>query len=351
MTIEFRCPTCSKLLHTADGTSGRKAVCPQCKTQLTVPEQSAPQEPIDVNPEDSGPPEAQEPPQIVTGVQPPNFGSQYGSSAGQQAGPQQWSANPYQATGTDSGYGAGYDNTGPVVLDLGQVLNHSWQIFSNQMGICLGAGLLGWVVMTMVNFGLMFGQGVVVSILGNINRDLAGIAAVVVGLMSFALQMLVTYWIMSGQAIVFLRIVRNERADLGEIFSGGKFVLPVFLASLMVGLATMFGYLLCIVPGVILALMFSQFLYLIVDRNLSATDSLSQSTELVQGNKLNIFVIWLIMSVIMVLAMFTCIGFFFVVPYAWLVTAVIYTQLTRTAPPLAMSHPAAHAGQPYTPPQ
>ena len=37
MPIEFRCPSCSKLLRTPDESAGKKAKCPQCATVVDVP--------------------------------------------------------------------------------------------------------------------------------------------------------------------------------------------------------------------------------------------------------------------------------------------------------------------------
>lgn len=37
MTIEFHCPSCNKLLRTADNRAGARAKCPDCGTGITVP--------------------------------------------------------------------------------------------------------------------------------------------------------------------------------------------------------------------------------------------------------------------------------------------------------------------------
>lgn len=42
MTIEFRCPTCDKLLRTAEDKAGRTADCPGCGGTITVPEGPSP---------------------------------------------------------------------------------------------------------------------------------------------------------------------------------------------------------------------------------------------------------------------------------------------------------------------
>ena len=37
MAIEYRCPSCGKLLRVDDTAAGRQAQCPQCGKQSTVP--------------------------------------------------------------------------------------------------------------------------------------------------------------------------------------------------------------------------------------------------------------------------------------------------------------------------
>jgi len=85
-----------------------------------------------------------------------------------------------------------------------------------------------------------------------------------------------------------------------------------------------------IVPGIILCLMFSQFYYLILDRNSAVIDSLSQSKELMDGNKLTLFLIWLVSGVVGgLLVVFTCgLGLLAVAPFLVLMAPVIYLAIT-----------------------
>src|SRR5262245_58453104 len=58
MTINFRCPSCGKVLKVKEGLTGRKAPCPSCKTVLTIP--AAPTPPGDGA--STAPPKAAAPP-------------------------------------------------------------------------------------------------------------------------------------------------------------------------------------------------------------------------------------------------------------------------------------------------
>jgi uncharacterized membrane protein len=90
------------------------------------------------------------------------------------------------------------------------------------------------------------------------------------------------------------------------------------------------GLLLCIVPGVIFGLMFSQYFYLQIDRRLEPLESLRQSHKLMQGNKLTLFTIGLAAALVAILAvLLTCgLGIVVVGPCLTLLGPVVYLTLT-----------------------
>ncbi|NIL96163.1 MAG: hypothetical protein GTO62_03225 [Planctomycetales bacterium] len=98
----------------------------------------------------------------------------------------------------------------------------------------------------------------------------------------------------------------------------------------MFGLITFVGLVLCIVPGVILALMFSQFYFLILDRRLGVMDSLSYSNQIMQGNKLTLFAIILV-TILLGAAVVVCtcgVGLLAVLPFLGLLYPVVYLAIT-----------------------
>jgi uncharacterized membrane protein len=83
------------------------------------------------------------------------------------------------------------------------------------------------------------------------------------------------------------------------------------------------------------SLVFSQFTYLIVDRNAGPIDSLKMSADVTRGNRLTIFLIWLAFGAASFgLILFTCgLGMFVVMPVGSLLWAIMYLAMTgqRTA--------------------
>lgn len=88
---------------------------------------------------------------------------------------------------------------------------------------------------------------------------------------------------------------------------------------------TTVGFILLIVPGIIVLLRFGMYQSAIVDRNMGIIESLKYSWELTKGNGLNLFVIGLFTILILLagcIAMF--VGMLFAFPMMFLMWIVAY---------------------------
>jgi len=137
-------------------------------------------------------------------------------------------------------------------------------------------------------------------------------------------------WLQIGAMLVFLKIARGQPTSMWEVFSGRRLLLSFVGASIVVGLIVLGGYCLLIVPGVIFALMYSQTLYLVVDRNLRIGEALTLSQQLTYGNKATLFVMAVIVGVAaaMVLQFTGILGALVVNPIMALLWAVTYLVMT-----------------------
>jgi len=311
MAIEFRCPNCQKLLRTGDDTAGRQAKCPQCGTITTIPAAG-------VGPGGSPPPPS-----------PPPASTPFGSAGPQTprpAGP----VNPYQSpqpfTPLDQNRTPGAIT--PSLLDLGDVFRRTWSIFKKEWGLCLAAVVVVFVIRTVFSYAV----GYVFGILGarSHNEAIQIMFLIVDNVTTQAFSL----WIGIGQAVFFLKIARGQKPEMSEIFNGGALFIPVLLASLLFGLICGLGILALIVPGIIFAMMFSQYYYLILDRNMGVIDSLTTSKTLMDGNKMTLFTIGLLSMLLSIAAAIPCgLGLLIAVPYFTLMSPVIY--LTVTGQPTA----------------
>jgi len=331
MPIEFRCTQCNRLLRTQDDTAGKQAKCPECGAILTIPGPATPPGPTTPP---SGGPESPFGPAVAPGA---GAGSPFVSGGAAEA------ENPY-ASPADYTVAAPPAHTlvpGPIVptrIEVGDVFGRAWEIFKDNMGLCIGAV----VIVGIINY--------VVAQIANVSSSMVGAAAddevvaVVFALLGSCAAQLFALWLNIGQGLLFLKVGRGQEASLADVFRGGPYYLTVLGASLLVSLICFAGFLLLIVPGIIFALMFSQVFYLILDRNVGITESLELSKQITSGNKAMIFLLWLL-SAGLILAGFLmcCVGLFFTVPLSTLMWTVAYLAMTgqptadqvRTGPSIA----------------
>ena len=120
-----------------------------------------------------------------------------------------------------------------------------------------------------------------------------------------------------GFTVYFLNLIRNEDIRYERLFDGYKDFVRLFLAGFLVTIAVIIGICLFIVPGIIIAMMFSQTEFILKDdKEISAADAIMKSMRMMEGHKAELF--WLIFSFIgwFILACLTLgIGFLFLAPY------------------------------------
>jgi uncharacterized membrane protein len=137
-----------------------------------------------------------------------------------------------------------------------------------------------------------------------------------------------------GFTVYFLRLIRNEEIGYGRLFDGYKDFVRIFCTEFLVALATLIGFCLLIVPGIILAsgLLMTSFV-MKDDEQIGYIDAMKKSWELTDGHKADL--VWLFLSFIgwMILAGLTlCIGFIFLYPYMQTALAHVYEDLKAEKP-------------------
>lgn len=327
MPIEFACSQCGKQLRTPDETAGRQAKCPQCGAIMQIPNAAA------------APPAAEPPP------------SPFGGPA--SGGAEGW--NPYaspsvgghSATAT---HAAAAGDIVPTRVEFGKVFDATWRIFRNQMGFgaLVALALLGVYIVIFIPIGIvMFAmQGPQIAPGPNGPQFVAPDPNPVADLIVNVISWLAGTWVYMGVLRCFLKVARGQSASVGDIFTGtpyytrGLVVNGIFTAVGILGTlpalltnnpgVAILGTIVFTIINIVLYFLFAQALPLIVDRDLSVGDALSMSTEVMKGNKLMLFLVFLVFGIVGGLfCLITCgLGLFLYVPYMFLLTAVFYLQAT-----------------------
>ncbi len=322
MTINFSCEICGKTLSTSDDKAGRKAKCPGCGEMLIVPGlEGAAGDMADLPDED----DALDLPKKRTSsrtekVACPMCGEKVSASAdkcefcGEPLEPQR-------------------GGTGHAIIETGDVITSAWNCFKGEMGITIGLV----IVAGLVNMVAGIPQGVFSALAEAMMKNGDQQTALIMqglGLLFMPVAYALQFFVTCGQTMGMLKIARGEAVEIGVLFQGGKYFWRCVGASIVFGLMVMLGMLLCIIPGIIVALMFAPYLYVLVDEDLPGIDCLWRAKALTEGNKLSYFVIGLACMGINLLGLLAlCIGLIFTIPLTTLITAVAYCKMSgqRTA--------------------
>lgn len=315
MPIEFQCPACQAALRVPDDAIGKQAKCPRCGQIVTVVGTPRHEPDFGVGPADA-PPIGQPPVPPV----PPDV-------------------NPYAPPQTPVSYLPPVDQgvIEPQIISFSETFSTTWQMFFDNFAPFLGMGallfgltLIGNILMNLVSFTF-----------GAMEDDAA---FVVLGLFMFIVLLVMiagNMWLQGGMLRYSVELAKGMRPSFGRVFLPFDRFLGYFAVTLLLSLAVSVGFILLVIPGIILMLMFLCAPAAYLDGKAGILDSFSVSRNITRGNRLTILGLYLVSSLLVFLATaVTCgLGGLLAGPFFALLTAVIYTRcaglFASARPPVA----------------
>lgn len=290
MPVEFRCPHCQKLLSTPEGSAGKQAKCPACGAVVPIPADDVPGS-LDET-------------------------SWHPSSGLRGAAPL---ATAYDPQGQATSAASDAAPLAPTSIELGGLLTNSWEVFK----LCWSQAIVGSLV-TGIAFLTLAGLAFVPWLIRQSDEPTAG------DIVLFVLAGLAGWWLQLGLLQYMLKLARGQEAQFSDLFSGGPSLVSSLVAALVVAVSVTLGLAFCIVPGIYLQLLFSQFLLVIIDRRAGPIESLRWSANLTQGNKVTILLfnllLWAVSSAASTL---TCgLSGLVVGPFWYLAMTVTYLMIS-----------------------
>jgi len=212
-------------------------------------------------------------------------------------------------------------------LDIGGVFEATTDLWKKTFGTVWIVALILMVPAGIIS-GLLGGRGLVLQLVGNV------------------VIMIAAYWLIGAVVKIVEAAETGGRVDIpvGDLLgSVSSKIVPLFLLAVVVGVLTWIGFLLLIVPGVILTLMWIVSAPALVVEDKGVLDSMSRSADLTRDNRMRILGVG-----ILILAIFLVIGILIgilgaitpvlgiiggivlmVIAYPWLsiVEAVLYFRL------------------------
>lgn len=120
-----------------------------------------------------------------------------------------------------------------------------------------------------------------------------------------------------GSAYIYLNLTRGFGPDVNILFSGFQRFVDALVLTLLIGIFTFLWSLLLVVPGIIKAISYSQAYYILAEHpEMSAKEALDESIAIMDGHKMDYFVLTLSFIPWMLLCSVTCgLAILYVAPY------------------------------------
>ena len=192
-------------------------------------------------------------------------------------------------------------------IDIGGAIRRGWELVRDNPGPLIGGSFLVWL--------LSF-----------------GVAAV--PLIGWLASLFITGALQGGLYHLFLRRIRGEQVSAGDVFSGfGPSYVNLLLARVVSGLLIIVGVILCIVPGVYLAIGYLFALPLVIDKRMEFWTAMEVSRRVVHKHWWSIFGFGILACLILLLGVLAClIGIIVAAPIVTASMMYLYEDLfSRTA--------------------
>ena len=194
-----------------------------------------------------------------------------------------------------------------AVIDIGRAVSRGWALVRDNMGVLVGATVLGWLV----SLGLAF-----VPVLGWV----------------------VGFVLLGGLDYMFLRRIRGEAIQVGDVFAGfNRAFLHLSLAGLVKWLLTCLGLALCILPGIYLGVCYVFALPLVIDKEMEFWPAMELSRTVVQAHWWSMLALVIVLAIIACAGVLACgVGALITIPVASASFMYVYEDLfgrTAVAPP------------------
>ena len=165
---------------------------------------------------------------------------------------------------------------------------------------------------------------IVPSGIANIFKEKVFLLYILIILAAWVLQIIVKM----GMIKITLDVADKDEANLNTLFSCTQLLGKFIIGSIVYGLIVMAGFILFIIPGIIWAIKYQFFAYLIIDKNMDPMEAIKKSGEMTAGNKGKLFWLGILFFLInLVGALCLLLGLFATIPTTMVAMAYVYRKL------------------------
>lgn len=136
----------------------------------------------------------------------------------------------------------------------------------------------------------------------------------------------------AGLHVVIMKKMLGQQTELGDLFKGFNWFVPTLVAALVIGIFAAIGFVLCIIPGLVIAAMY-QFTYLfILDRKMDFWPAMQASHEIVKKNYVGFTLFLLALACLQILGVLACfVGILVTIPLQYAAVTAAYREIAGFA--------------------
>ncbi len=227
--------------------------------------------------------------------------------------------NPYAAPkanlrGDDDAFGPGAAAGGTIRWD---VIGESWELLKQEMG--------PWAIMILISGLCWLGVYLAVNLLPLAVLDPEDPTVGQISLLGTPLVWAVQVFFEASLFRTACKQVRGERIEVGDLFDVGGRFWPAFGAVLLVGILSGLGFLLCIIPGFLVAGRLMLTIPLVADGRLGVGEAINTSWNAFRGKMVDAALFYFVIGLLAGVGILLCgVGFLFTKPLFYLAIALVY---------------------------
>jgi hypothetical protein len=197
-------------------------------------------------------------------------------------------------------------------FSIDEALKFGWNTMKANFWFFFGILVVAWVV---VNIPIL---------IGNILRSESILFYLLFTVTGWALQLIVSIGLMK----ISLKFCSDETPEFNDLFRFKGYFWRYLGGSLLLGITMTAGFILFVIPGVIWAIMFQFYAFLIIDKNHGILDAFKRSADITKSVRWKLLGFGLLLALINYLGILVfLVGLLATIPTTMLAHAWVYRKL------------------------
>lgn len=226
-------------------------------------------------------------------------------------------------------------------LGASALIGDGWNIVKDKLIETVGGLLLAFgvsmgvqMVLQVGLYALLFAGMLAGAALSSVDETLGMVvtfAGMGIGYFAMIAVMVVVQTLaMAAYQLFLLRLVRGQETSFSDLNAIKPVIVPLLFVGLLNAVAVMAGYVLLIVPGVIIALGLAMANFVVLDKNLRAVEAMKASWRIMVGYKGKLFVLVLLIALLNFAGMLACgMGTLVTMPISMVAMAMFYNRIAE----------------------